>query len=368
MTPRMYLLFHGRFPSEKAAAIFVAEAARAYASHTKVTVVAPRRRKRAGQVPKEVSVRYLPTLDLFGIPAVGGIAFLLSYSIFSLLSFFYLAFRAGRDDIVETNEWLPALLATFLSRNVVYEMHDFPEHFLPLYRVLFHRVRFVITTNVWKKKELSARFNLAAGKIILERNGVDIEQFAPHNMGEARKRLGLPPDARIALYTGHLYSWKGVDTLGEAAHLLPNVLIYFVGGTEYDVAQFKKKYGGVGNIRIIGSRPHDEVPLWQSAADVLVLPNTAKEEISLHYTSPMKLFEYMASERPIVASRIPSITEILDKDAGFFAEADDPKSFAEAIKNVITNANEAASRAARARTIVAKHSWERRARRLIDIF
>jgi glycosyltransferase involved in cell wall biosynthesis len=54
--------------------------------------------------------------------------------------------------------------------------------------------------------------------------------------------------------------------------------------------------------------------MWQKAADALVLPNTAKEDISKYYTSPMKLFEYMASRRPIVATNIPSITEIINEE------------------------------------------------------
>src|SRR3989338_7168842 len=87
-----------------------------------------------------------------------------------------------------------------------------------------------------------------------------------------------------------------------------NFAVGFVGGTEKDRAKVKvksEKLKNKDNVKIIEHRPHDEIPFWLRAADILVLPNTAIEDISKYYTSPMKLFEYMASGRPIVPSDLP---------------------------------------------------------------
>jgi glycosyltransferase involved in cell wall biosynthesis len=175
---------------------------------------------------------------------------------------------------------------------------------------------------------------------------------------EARKKLDLDQNKKYAVYTGHLYSWKGVDTLAEAATLLPHdTQVLFVGGREDDIRNFRERYQEVKNIRLVGFRPHHEIPLWQCAADVLVLPNTAKEAISAHYTSPMKLFEYLASGRPIVASRIPSITEILSEEDATLVLPDDAEAL---LQGILT----ALSTPVKPRTTLADHSWQMRAERV----
>lgn len=372
MTKRLFVIFHGRFPSERAAAIYAAQHAASLSAHVPVVLMVPRRLGRAalppGLLPTSVRVVYLPTIDLFWIPLLSRLAFFLSYSAFSCSVFFYLLLHLKVGDTIDTNEALPALVSTWLSSRVVYEVHDFPEHFLWMYKTLFRRVRFVLATNEWKVGEIERKFKVPPQKIIMERNGVDVEQFAPGDRMAARQSLGLAPDARMAVYTGHLYGWKGVETLALAAAHLQDIEVYFVGGTSEDVAQFKEKHGAVRNIHIVGQVPHTQVPLWLAAADVVVLPNTAKEELSAHYTSPMKLFEYMASGRPIVASRIPSIAEVLPEDAAFFVPPDNPTALAQAINEVLSDPVEAAERASRAHAVVLEYAWDRRVERLVQRF
>lgn len=373
MAKRLYIVFHGRFPSEKAAALYAALHAKSFVPHMPVVLLVPRRLGRNisaheyYRLPASIKVVYLPTIDLFST-RLRGIAFPVSYAVFSCAAFLYLFFHVRKVDTIDTNEALPALLATGISGRVIYEVHDFPERFLWFYRLLFLQARYILATNKWKKAELKKRFGILGEKIIMERNGVDLEQFASSDRAEARKALGLSPDARIAVYTGHLYSWKGVDILAQAAKEHADIEVYLVGGTSVDVTRFKKQYGGVNTLHILGHRPHDEVPMWLAAADVLVLPNTAQEEISAHYTSPMKLFEYMASGRPIVASDIPSIREVLPDELGFLVPPDDPSAMAHAIARACTDATEASYRAARARARVEQYSWQNRAQRLRTYF
>ncbi|HEY4501958.1 MAG TPA: glycosyltransferase [Candidatus Paceibacterota bacterium] len=370
MSKRLFIIFHGRFPSERAAALYAAEHAKSLAAHMPTTLLVPRRLGRAalppGTLPASVRVVYLPTLDLFWIPILSRTAFFFSYGVFSCSVFFHLLVHLKSGDTVDTNEALPALAATLVSGCVVYEVHDFPEHFLWVYAMLFRRVRFVLATNEWKRGELNKKFGVPEQKIIMERNGVDVAQFAPQDRSQARQSLGLPTDAHMAVYTGHLYAWKGVDTLARAAGHLKDIEIYFVGGTLDDIVRFKEQYGAVQTIHIVGQVPHAQVPLWLAAADVLILPNTKNVEISAHYTSPMKLFEYMASGRPIVASLIPSIAEVLSEDAAFFVPPDDPAAMARAISKVLSEPREAESRASRAQSAVLEYSWIRRAQRLIE--
>ncbi|MDB5224646.1 MAG: hypothetical protein JWO43_268 [Candidatus Adlerbacteria bacterium] len=367
---RIFILFSGRFPSEKAAALFVSLSAHAFADHAPVCVVVPRRFGAAKggvdyfDIAPHVQVVYLPTFDLFYVPILRRIAFPVHTLVFSLMCFVYLLWKRRAGCVAFANELGPALVSSCVIPTV-FEAHDFPERSLFLYRIMFKRLRAILATNIWKEGALANRFPELAGKIVMERNGVDVEKFSTfRSIKECRSKLGLDPDAQVVVYTGHLYGWKGIDTALAAAARMPQVQYLFVGGSAEELTNMNK-YGTASNVRFVGQVPHDQVPLWQGAADVLLLPNTAQEDISAQYTSPMKLFEYMASARPIVASDIPSVREIIDEECAFMYEPDDAQDLVRAVTQVLDEPNEAGRRGLIARKRAEYHSWTRRAARLL---
>jgi len=117
---------------------------------------------------------------------------------------------------------------------------------------------------------------------------------------------------------------------------------------------------------VVGRRPHGEIPIWLRAADVLVLPNTARENISKYYTSPVKLFEYMASGRPIVASDLPSVKALVDERMAVFFEPDNPKDLADKIHWVLENPQDAQNLALLAQEEVLRYTWDKRAGCIIE--
>jgi len=371
---KLFLIFHGRFPSEKAASLFAAKSAASFAqAGFSVTLLVPRRLRAIKKdpyeyykIPRSFKIHYLWTLDLSFIAPFKRVGFLTSFIVFSFTSFFYLLFCTPKDSIIYSNESLPLWLASFIFPNTFYEVHDFPEHKLTFYRSLIKRVKWILATNQWKAEELARLAPVAQGKIIVEPNATDIDVVNGGKSGkEARKKLGLPLDKKIAMYTGHLYGWKGVDTLAEAAQMLSeDSMVVFVGGTEQDITRFKEMYGEVKNIFITGHHPHEEMPLWQSAADVLVVPNTGKEAISSHYTSPMKLFEYMASGRPIVASNLPSIRQILSEKNAILVTPDDAQALADGIKKALDPSSQSSKLVVRSLQDIKRHSWIARAGRI----
>ena len=142
----------------------------------------------------------------------------------------------------------------------------------------------------------------------------------PTACGSMRRRPAPRPRPRTARplvgYAGHLYAWKGVDVLLEALAALPEVDGLIVGGHERepDLARVKalaERCGIAGPGDVHRPRRRRRRCRRSSArADVLVLPNPASA-ISTRFTSPLKLFEYMAAGRPIVASDLPAIREVL---------------------------------------------------------
>ena len=178
-----------------------------------------------------------------------------------------------------------------------------------------------------------------------------------------------PRQATVVGYAGHLYPWKGVDVLVRALALVPRLGGLIVGGHpgEDDRARIERLVGQLGlhdRVRITGLVPFRDVRAHLRAASILVLPNSASA-ISERYTSPLKLFEYLALGRPIVASNLRSIREVLtDERTALLVPPDNPAALASALDRLDSDRELAASLGREARALASEYTWDKRARRL----
>lgn len=199
-------------------------------------------------------------------------------------------------------------------------------------------------------------------------NAADTNPYAGAQKEVLRKELSLPVDKKIILYSGHLYRWKGAEVLLASARILqqsPELLFVCIGGTQEDVAQMRQETKEVSGIQFLGHKPKEQVPKYLAAADVLVLPNTAATEESVRFTSPLKLFEYMASGTPIVASDLPSLKEVLSEATAFFATPGSGESLARAVQEALANTGEAEARARAALALSREHTWDAHAQKTL---
>ncbi len=374
---KLFLIFHGRFPSDKAASLFAAKSAEAFASsNLEVTLLVPKRKGLVDEDPfvyysikRNFKIEYIRTIDVYKNLVPKSLAFWLSYISFSFYTRLYLSKNTKKEDIIYSNEILPLTLVSTIRKNCFYEMHDFPESKFGIFGKFLLKMKWILIHNRWKLEEAKRLFpNLEQNKLLYEPNAVDLKDFdIKISKEEARNQLGLPLNKKIVIYTGHLYGWKGVFTLAESAKLLPSDYeVIFVGGTDKDVQKFREIYGNIETIKIVGHVKHSLIPIWQKAGDILILPNTAKEKISAFYTSPMKLFEYMASRRLIIATNIPSIREILNDTNSILVEADDPEKMKQAILKAFNLEFQHHQLAEKAFVDVSLHTWHMRADRIIN--
>jgi glycosyltransferase involved in cell wall biosynthesis len=184
---------------------------------------------------------------------------------------------------------------------------------------------------------------------------------------------GPLPAEPVVGYAGHLYAWKGVDALLRALALTPDVRALVVGGHERepDLARLKalaRELGVDTRVTFTGHVEPSKVPGLLAQAMILVLPNPASA-ISTHFTSPLKLFEYMAAGRAIVASDLPAIREVLrDGETALLVEPADPAAIAEAVERLIEDHAFAQRLARAAHARAAEFTWARRAERLETLF
>ncbi|MFZ2167381.1 MAG: glycosyltransferase family 4 protein [Minisyncoccia bacterium] len=363
---KLLYIAHIRLPTEKAHGIQIMEMCSAFvAQGLSVELVVPKRRNPITDDPftyhdikPTFGIRVLPSFDFIRFGRIGFLIGLLSFTA-SMLG--YVLFRKG---IFYTRDEFVALCLYLLGKQVVWEGHTGQKSVVVWILLRLHVPIVVITEAL---RELYVSLGARASTVLVAPDGADISRFnIPLTQAEARKELNLPLDAKIVLYKGHLYERKGAHTLARAARRLADVLCVFIGGTEEDVASFRKEFGDEPNVRILGNRPRHETPIYQKAADILVIPNSAKDDVSKLYTSPMKLFGYMASGVPVVASDLPSLREIVDESMVYFFTPDDSESLAHVIANVLKEYPIALKKAEATFAIAKQYSWDTRAEHILS--
>lgn len=365
---KLFYIANIRFPTERAHGIQIMEMCQAFAgSGLEVELVVPDRHTEIKEDPfayydikGRFSIRKLSCLDWVGMGKVG---FWIESATFALSMISYSLRQGGtfyaRDEMM-------ALLLSLVGKKVIWESHMGHRN-IWIRGLIRRRVPIVVISE--GLKELCVRMGAAGERLLVAPDGADIDRFdLPISSHEARAELGLPQDKKIILYKGSLIPWKGAGTLAESAQFIntSDVLFVFIGGTPEDVGAFRKDYGSDVRIDIKGNRPRKETPIYQKAADILVIPNSAKEDISKLYTSPMKLFGYMAGGVPIVASDLPSLREILGESDAYFFNPDDAHSLAKALDDVFADYGAAKQKATRSLEKVRQYSWKRRARAISD--
>jgi glycosyltransferase involved in cell wall biosynthesis len=231
-------------------------------------------------------------------------------------------------------------------------------------------VRLVLAVTEHLRADLAKQALVPDEKLLTLHDGIDLRLSSPStNKENARQRLGLLLGKPIVVYTGQLDTEKGVEILARAAPMLSdvNIIIVGVGPLADGRLQAVIREVKATNIKLVGFKPHSDALLFQKAADVLVLPHSMKFIHSAYYTSPLKLFEYMAAGVPIVASELPATREVLrHRENGWLVQPDNPAALAEGVRHLLEDKSLALAIAQRAAQDVEGYTWEHRAARIVE--
>jgi glycosyltransferase involved in cell wall biosynthesis len=371
MKDSFYYIANIRLPTEKAHGIQIMEMCNAFADlGTKLELIVPNRKTiKDGKLITEDPFKYYGVNSSFKITRLWCLdwvkwrrwGFIIQSLSFTLTVVWSILFKRG---IFYTRDELIAACLKILKKRVVWEAHMGQQNLFVKF-LINRKVPFVVITQ--GLKNLYVKLGVSEKLIHVAPDGVSLEKFIINeSRDEARKRFNFDLNSKLILYTGHLYSWKGADTLAQTAgQILSCANLIFIGGTDKHIQEFKDRYKDFKNIKILGKKPHQEMPIYLRSADILVLPNSSKEDISKLYTSPMKLFEYMASGVPIIASDLPSLKEVLDENNAYFFKPDDDGSLARVINKVFLEYGKAELKAKKALKDVYQYSWKNRAKNIL---
>ncbi|MEB3830094.1 glycosyltransferase family 4 protein [Phormidium sp. CCY1219] len=328
-------------------------------------------------------IQTLPNWDVVRlIKFIPDRAFALFFFTHAFLWAFYAAWVAGREkaDLYYTRDISLAFWLVRLGLPTIYEAHVVPKRGQrALLRQLTQNsvLQLVVVLTSFIKKEFVA-MGFPAEKVIVHPDAVDLSLFADlPDKQECRKRVGLPLERPIIGYIGRFRTMemeKGIPELVEAMAQLPLLdgqepLLLCVGGPMEAVPSYLELAHRLGvpehRLQFVDRVPNNQVPLWMRACDVVTIP-WQWTEFSAYFTSPMKLFEYMAAGVPIVASNLPSIREVLQhKENAWLVKPGDALALANALKTILSDRSTGEKFVENARRQVREYTWIERTQKVL---
>jgi glycosyltransferase involved in cell wall biosynthesis len=237
----------------------------------------------------------------------------------------------------------------------------------------FERLSLRAADLIFVVSEVERRNLIDAGmtpeKIVVNPNGVDTDRFRPGCGGrELRRALGIDANTVVG-FVGTFGPWHGAPVLAEAARLVTsNAHFLFVGdGDQRAQTESIAKTSSV-SVTFTGRVSHADVPAYLDACDILVSPHVPATDGSEFFGSPTKLFEYLSMAKPVIASRLGQIADVIrDQENGLLVEPGDASALAHAIEKLAHDESLRAQLGAAGRqTVLEQYTWRRNAARVFD--
>lgn len=336
-------------------------------------------------VPKTFKARKLPCLNLhpwadLRLPApFVALAFNIMLATFGIAA--AIGARFARPDVVYGRDPLTLWLVSMLypRAKMVWEAHSFKTSGRGrwIQRQTLKRAFLTVAITPPLRDDLHALE--PAANVLVAHDGIRRARFESlPTRDEARAAVKWPREAFVIGYMGRLTTYgmsKGVDLIiASISQLSPDLraraALGLVGGPDDEAEQYRQAWvrAGLDPARFLyaGQVSSDDVPRWLAAFDACVLP-LPKQSHFVYYTSPLKLFEYMASRRPLIASNLPSWADVLtDGRNALLFEPESVSALTAALIHVMTDVALRTRLADNAhRDVFARHTWDKRAEQIL---
>jgi glycosyltransferase involved in cell wall biosynthesis len=289
-------------------------------------------------------------------------------AVFYLLSAAYTIFK--KVDIIYTRQIEAAMLASLCRKRFVLEMHsDLIDRVDRLFYRWIYRSKFflrlILISSYLKKMFLIYGFDKK--KISVLPDGVDINIFVNKKTRKYKRiRVG---------YGGHLFKGRGIETIEELSVSMPNIDFYLWGGTDKLLDYWRKRTKDIKNIYFEGFVKNNILAAKLANCDVLVMPYQEKVAVfgnrgdTVKWMSPLKMFEYMATGRPIIASDLAAIREVLrDGYNAILVPCGDIEKWKTAVEVLVSNKRIASKIGWNARNDVeTKYTWDIRTKKILGV-
>lgn len=281
--------------------------------------------------------------------------------------------RRTNPDVVYSRSLWGAALSLASGMSTTLEIHEFSSLQRPIHRSVF---RFVVEHP--KLRHLVAISAVLRDDVVAAYPGAGTRTVVAHDAADpvsARAEAGSPTAGPLKVgYIGHLYPGKGFEMVPLLARRAPYAIFHVVGGDPGTVAQLRDSGSLPENIVLHGFKPYGEAEELRLSCDVLIAPfqkriavtSEGKSDIA-RWTSPLKIFEYMASGKPILCSDLPVLREVLDHErTALLLPPDDADAWAAALQRLASDRELGRRLGAAARDrFMECHTWQMRARAVL---
>lgn len=390
--PRLIYVSFARFPTEKAHGLQITQNCEAFANcgYDVELWVSNRHNTPAMHAIDDVyqhygvqanfTIRRVPSIDCYPLarqqPKLEYIAFYIHILTYCVMLLWH-ALRQRDALYYSRDEYALLALSLGIARQqLAFEVHQFApsKRGAWLQSQVIKRVGSVIAITSALRQQLIDHRGALASQVMVAHDGIRAARFqhVPHRT-EARTSVDWAKDAFIVGYMGRLHTMgmdKGVGVLVRALATLTDIHLALVGGPDDMAAELQRQWiangGNADHFLYAGTVAPAMIPTYLAAFDICAMPFPWTEHYA-YYMSPLKLFEYMASGTVILATDLPSVTEVVThQESAYIVPPDNGAALAQAVRELKADPvlREKLAHTARAR-VLQHHTWAARARLII---
>lgn len=373
-----------RLPTDKAHGVQIMKSCEAFAQFAELELIVPRLKPLSEKDPfsyygvrRDFTIKKVPVFEILALTkwVWGWVGYIQSLS-FSTSAILYLFLKNRLHDhntILYSRDYMTLFILALFGAHPVAEIHDYRSK-NPKRRInyMLKGCRRIIVNSEGTLKALRDHYpnNLQLKTAQVVSNGVDFSYFDIKETKEiARQKLGIISNKKILGYLGRLETVgreKGIaEIIRSFLATNEDAILYVVGGPNHLVEKYRQEFDSSDKIVFCGHVDYALAPLYLRSFDAVIIP--VPEGKHAQTTSPIKLFEYLASGKVIIAPRIPSIVQYLNSNNSILFDPNNTEALSEKIKVAINN-KELSDKLSQQSLLDAKnYSWQSRAKLILNL-